>query len=268
MVPTIVVVSSHVEAREALVSALNARFWRCCSVGLAPVDLPTLRRPEPGAVVTDLLISCDTVLEGWLAALSPRPALITIVPGDWWRGELKPGLEEQLVEQLVGVVPSLRRLHQVLQAVAEIVEGGQRSLVARWIQQLTLVPAFAAQPELPLPALAGEVASIIKVTVDALRGRVGRAGCFPGAAAHAAGVAHARVRMQQAIPAGVVVQEYQILRHELWQVIRPALILQGPTAADVVAVSERLQSSIDSLTAVTIQEYSRQNCWHVEGKGA
>ncbi|MCZ7568362.1 MAG: hypothetical protein M5U01_07220 [Ardenticatenaceae bacterium] len=259
MIPTIVVVSPHSEACAVLVNALKDRGCQCQGVGLTPVDVARVGYYHPVAVVMDSLITPHAMgaLEASLVALSPRPPVITLGQANWVPGEFDPAVEEQLVEQLADVVPALRRFRRVLHAAADIIEAETREVVARWIQRLSLIPAFAAQPEMSLEALCGEVAAFIKAVVDVLRyGRESPVWSRDGIA-YAGAVAHARLRIGQGIPMLAVVQECEALQLELGMTFWRSLVLQPFTAAEVCAIRECFQSAIDGILLATVEEYRR-----------
>ncbi|HBY93038.1 MAG TPA: hypothetical protein DEP84_03585 [Chloroflexi bacterium] len=262
MLPTIVVVSSHVEAREGLVATLNDQCHGACqSLGLDPSDAGRVAEYKPAAVVLDPLIAPDGVsqLEASLATLASAPPVITITQSNRLQHELYAEAEERLVEELTTVIPALRRLRVALLDAADIIEQERREIVARWIQRMLQIPSFQAQPDMTLQELRDEVPLLIAALVGSLR-HGARASAFqPGAEVYAGSVGHARTRIRQGIPLVAVIQEYQFLRRELWLTLRRALTLQRPTATEVFVLGEHFHFTLDSILSLTIEEYRRHN---------
>lgn len=261
MTPTIVVVSQHVEAREGLVSTLNDQCGGACqSIGVDPSDIEQVAQYQPVAVVLDQLIAPDVVtqLEASLAELSPQPPIITLSQSNRLQHELYAEAEEQVIDQIATIVPAMRQLRAVLLLAADIIERERREIVARWIQRMLQIPAFKAQPGMTLDELRDEVPLLITALVENLRHGARAAAFRPGATAYEGAIGHARTRIQQGVSLDAVVQEYQLLRRELWLTLRRALTQEHPTATEVFVLGERFHFTLDGILFLTIRVYDQQ----------
>ncbi|HYN88750.1 MAG TPA: hypothetical protein VER55_09475 [Ardenticatenaceae bacterium] len=263
MTPAIVVLSPHIEARSILVDILDDQA--CGSyhnLALDPAEASRIAEYNPVAVILDSLVLPDAraQLEASLASLSPSPPVIPMRQTNGLRRELGAAAEEQLVETLADYLPSLRRLRDVQLMAAESIERERKEIVARWLQRLETIPAFKAKPWLSLEELRDDVPLLIKALVRILREGAHPAMFEPGTEAYSGALGHARLRRDQHVPLHGLVQEYQLLRTELWLCLRHALVARAPTGAEVFVLGERLNFAVDAILGISLAEYERWGC--------
>jgi len=144
---------------------------------------------------------------------------------------------------------------------AAYLAGQEQDILFRWTQRVSRLLADAGRPEANLPALRDHMPEI----VAELRQRLLTDASASSTAAARTGLpqAHAAARYQQQIPAGVVVQEYQVLRREVWHKLRQWNAEPPLTVVDVFLLEERINTALDALIAVTLATFVQLEAGHV-----
>jgi hypothetical protein len=138
----------------------------------------------------------------------------------------------------------------------------EADILFRWIQRVSRLLADAGQPETHLPALRDHMPDILAQLRHRLRTDRG-ATTTTAAADTGLPQAHAVTRHQQHVPAGVVVQEYGVLRREVWAKLRQWDADPPLSVVDVFLLEDRINAALDALIAVTLDTFMRLEASHV-----
>ena len=142
---------------------------------------------------------------------------------------------------------------QILVEAAAYLEAQQQDIIFRWVQLASRLPPHFRRPDEDLKQLIDHMPDVLVALRRVMLEPVDpvRSAAIPESIA----VTHAVTRYRQQMSAGIVVKEYQLLRHQLWESLRRWSQIRNLTAEDVFLLEERINFALDEFIAVTLETF-------------
>lgn len=137
---------------------------------------------------------------------------------------------------------------QIGDRVARVLDTRRRNVQYRWIQRLVTCEPYALRPNLPLPAVLGQIAAILDGLSAALRAGWQPTPELREETLRQAVRRHAQLRAAQGFHPEELVAEFRALRCEVWHVLGKELMKdQPPTVEACFILGGMLDYAIDTL---------------------
>lgn len=262
---SIVVIGPASAQRDALVALLQARHQRtfdAFGISFGPDELQRLlSNPPRVAVVDGRAHDAEDVLVS-LLRLQPTPHVILITNGQ----EVQPPAGVQVVPiketpngitvtDLEAALAEVQIAPEVIRRIAVLLRRAQREIVARWLQQISVFPEFAARPDLNLDEMRDHVPLMVQAMIDILDGKPSSAYFRPGSDAHRAALAHAHTRIEQNLPPVAIIKEHHALHREIWYTLQQDAESLTLSVRDVFFLEDRLSFILNSLTLIVFEHF-------------
>lgn len=142
---------------------------------------------------------------------------------------------------------------RMLIEAAAYLEAQQQDIIFRWVQVASRLPTHFRRPDENLQQLIDHMPDVLVALRRVMLEPVDpvRSAAIPESVA----ATHAVTRYHQQMSAGIVVKEYQLLRHQLWESLRRWSQARDLTAEDVFLLEERINFTLDEFIAVTLETF-------------